>query len=407
MEVLADKKWSSFPSFVLMSKRSQQPESDSDNSTSSKRSKHVNNLKTCADAEIWNAITLNDFNVKALFQYIRSGGDINIANADGYGLLYLAARNESTEAMRMLLLQPGVSVEAVHGPNRELALHASATAGHVDAVELLLEHESPHHIRDALGHTPLTSCLFSQSIECLGLLLDAGADMQVKDEQGNTLLHLAAINGFAAAVDRLDKIPVDERNARGLSPLAVAIGLGHVETMHRLLARGANVNGITRLGNTILHHAVTWNRIEAVKAVVDAGGDVNVLNAMEETPLMLAVQQRKIDMVRYLMEHGANPCIVDNTNMPLMYAANHGYTEMCDLLITKDTSDFFIQSAAELSERVNQMNTNKLLLARLQERKQPAIEEDTDFSALLNMSDEEEEQEEEEPAQKDRQKDDS
>ncbi|KAJ8652772.1 hypothetical protein O0I10_011577 [Lichtheimia ornata] len=381
-----------------MSKRGQQPESDHDNATSSKRSKHATDrLTTCADAEIWNSITLDDFSVKALFQYIRSGGDVNIANADGYGLLYLAARNESTEAMRMLLLQPGVAVEAVHGPNRELALHASATAGHVDAVELLLEHGSPHHIRDALGHTPLTSCLFSQSIECLGLLLDAGADMHVKDEQGNTLLHLAAINGFAAAVDRLDKIPVDERNARGLSPLAVAIGLGHVETMQRLLARGADVNGTTRLGNTILHHAVTWNRIEAVKAVVDAGGNVNVLNAMEETPLMLAVQQRKIDMVRYLMDHGANPCVVDNTNMPLMYAANHGYTEMCDLLITSDTTDFFIQSAAELSERVNQINTNKLLLARLQERKQPtAIEEDTDFSALINMSDEDEEQQQQE-----------
>ncbi|KAI8148845.1 ankyrin repeat-containing domain protein [Fennellomyces sp. T-0311] len=354
-------------------------------------------LKAEPDAAIWKSLTLDSFDVKALYQYIRSKGDLSIANSEAYGILYLAARNESVEALRILLLQPTIDVNQVHGPHGELALHAAASTGQVDATELLIEHDSDINARDALGHTPLVNSLFSQSLGCLQLLLKAGAQLDIQDPQGNSLLHVAAINNFADGIDALLEhgLQVDHVNHRQLSPLAVAIGMGHTQVMKRLIKGKADVNSKTRFG-TVLHHAVTWNRIEAVHMLVTQGCDVNVLNTMDETPLLIAVQQRKIDMVRYLMQHGADPCQGDDgTNMPLLYAANHGYTEMCGLLITDNTSDFFIQSAADMSERASHVQTARFLRDKLQEREKKKPEEsiapssseilgEPDFNALIN-----------------------
>lgn len=389
-------------------KRSLEDEDESPNpkrrATSSSRP-----LRVDAEAEIWKSITLTELDIKALYQFIRSRGDVSIANAEGYGLLYLAAQNESTEALRILLLQPDIDVNQVHGPHRELALHAAANTGQFDAVELLVEHGSSVNAADTLGHTPLSNCLFSQSLPCLEFLLKHGADATVEDEQGNTLLHLAVINNFPDAIDRLVKqngLDINKCNQRGLSPLAVAIGLGHGESMRRLLTHGADVDSKTRFG-TVLHHAVTWNRMDAVQNLIQRGCQVNALNAMEETPLLVAVQQRKIDMVAYLVQHGADPCqSTGQANVPLLYAANHGYTEMCRLLLTPPTPSFFIQSAAEMSMRSGFPETAKFLLSKLEpadpstnddERtEQAAASEEpllaeNDFDALINtFSDDEE-----------------
>ncbi|KAI9275826.1 ankyrin repeat-containing domain protein [Phascolomyces articulosus] len=367
-----------------------------------------NALTIDPDATIWKSITLDAFDVKALYKHIRSKGSLDIANNDGYGFLYLAARNQSMEALRILLLQPTIDVNQVHGPDRELALHAAAAAGLVDATELLLEHESNVNARDALGHTPLTNSLFSRSIGCLQLLLKAGASLDIDDPKGSTLLHFAAINDFPEGVEELLKhdASVDAKNNRELSPLAVAIGMGHMDVVRKLIDGKADVNGKTRFG-TVLHHAVLWNRIGAVQYLVNHGCNVNTLNVMDETPLLVAVQQRKIDMVRYLIQNSADPCYPETEpglNVPLLYAANHGYTEMCGLLLTDSTKDYVIQQAIGMSERASQPHTAQFLQTKLNERIEkekpeesiaPSSSEilgESDFNALINTFSDDEDQ---------------
>ncbi|KAI8096259.1 ankyrin repeat-containing domain protein [Halteromyces radiatus] len=323
---------------------------------------------------LWKAITLTSLDMKALYQYIKTKGDLSETNEDGYGLVYLAARNNSMEALRLLLLTSELDVNTIHGPHKELALHAAASAGSFDAVELLLEHGSDVNLKDTLGHTPLSNSLFAKSLPCTQLLIDAGAALDTIDAQGNTLLHLAVSNQFSEVIPIFMErgVPVDQNNHRGLSPLAIAIGLGYGSIMTRLLEGGADVNGKTRFA-TVLHHAVTWNRMDALEALINGGAEINVTNTMEETPLLVAVQQRKIDMVRYLMEHGADPGYNNgnnntSTNTPLLYAANHGCTELCTLLVTPETSTYFMQIAADMSERASFTATANYIQSKINER---------------------------------------
>lgn len=332
------------------------------------------------ELEIWNSINLEELNIKTLYQFIKSAkNNVDITNKDGYSLLYLSAYNKSIEALRILLLQPDMEVNRLNGPHQELALHAACSKGLIDGVELLIENGSVLDAKDSLGHTPLTNAIFSNSLPCVQLLInnEGGADVSVTDAQGNTLLHLAATNDFAESIPLLiaKGVPVDQHNQRGLSPLAIAISFGYINTAYALIDGGADVNGRTRFA-TVLHHAVSWNRLEIVKKLVELNCNPNVVNILEETPLYLAVQQRKIDIVRYLIqEANADPCFTPNqfsnsTNLPLLYAANHGYTEMSQLLITPATSTFFIQTSADMSHRVGHIQTEKLLKEKLTNRLQ-------------------------------------
>ncbi|KAI7905221.1 ankyrin repeat-containing domain protein [Cokeromyces recurvatus] len=273
-----------------------------------------------------------------------------------------------------------MDVNFLNGPHHELALHAACAKGLYDAVELLIENGSLLDTKDSLGHTPLTNAIFARSLPCIELLINyngSPADVSVIDDQGNNLLHLAATNNFASAIPLLIKkgVPIDSHNQRWLSPLAVAISFGCLDAANALIEGGADVNGRTRFA-TVLHHAVTWNRLEVVKKLIELNCNVNVVNILEETPLYLAVQQRKIDIVRYLIEEGkADPCFTVNnlpntSNLPLLYAANHGYTEICRLLITQNTSTFFIQTSANMSRRAGYPLTEEFLNNILAERQQ-------------------------------------
>ncbi|RUS15162.1 ankyrin repeat-containing domain protein [Endogone sp. FLAS-F59071] len=358
---------------------------------------------------LWAAINLNAIDMKVLFSYMRSGSSINVCSPQGYGLLFLAARNKSMEALRLLMLQPDIKVSVRNGPHAESPLHAAAGANLVDAIELFLEHSAPVNAPNSEGHTPLYDATFSRALESMQMLLSADALPDSPDREGNTPLQIAASQDFLEGMKLLIEhgARVDHRNNSGLTPLANAINLCNLDAMHLLLQHGADVHARTRNGRTLLHHAVNWNRMEAVEALVAAGCEVNVSGATEEeTPIYMAVQQSKIDVVQFLLEHGADPCRTGSplsssagleqgivpredvesssdrirsaaaaaavivvaegeeekeegtksmatTNLPLLYAANHGYYELCALLVTERTPDYMLQHAWRLATRAN------------------------------------------------------
>ena len=62
------------------------------------------------------------------------------------------------------------------------------------------------------------------SLECVKLLLQNDANHNVKDEEGNNLLHLAALNSNNKILDYLAKnlqINIFERNSKGETPLNI------------------------------------------------------------------------------------------------------------------------------------------------------------------------------------------
>ncbi|WP_435971170.1 ankyrin repeat domain-containing protein [Streptomyces sp. Qhu_M48] len=78
--------------------------------------------------------------------------------------------------------------------------------------------------------------------DALAAYVDAGVPVNLTNEQGHTLVMLAAYHGHAAAVSALlaRGADVDRANDRGQTPLAGAVFKGEDEVVRALLAGGAN-----------------------------------------------------------------------------------------------------------------------------------------------------------------------
>jgi len=99
-------------------------------------------------------------------------------------------------------------------------------------------------------------------------------------------LHAAAKAGDVAGVKALlaSGTPPDGRDARGITPLGVAVGFNRGEVVAALLAGGAAVDGTDGRGNTPLHYAAGYGRAELVKALLAAGADPAAANDAGQTP---------------------------------------------------------------------------------------------------------------------------
>ena len=80
--------------------------------------------------------------------------------------------------------------------------------------------------REMHGYTPLMLAIAKgdENLECAKLLLREGADFSRKDEYGNTVLHIAALNGNNKVLDYLSKnlkINLFERNQKGETALNI------------------------------------------------------------------------------------------------------------------------------------------------------------------------------------------
>ncbi|KAJ6014857.1 ankyrin repeat-containing domain protein [Penicillium herquei] len=143
--------------------------------------------------------------------------------------------------------------------------------------------------KDKEGSTPLhyfiqlhANCGETKHFEnALRLLLEAGADPNIKDIEGKSALHLLAL----WSVDS--------------DPLSPSI-------LDLLLAHGAGINDVDKEGNTAFHiMAKNLRQIEAAKTLLGAGADPRAENAKGNTPFHELMQSgmlrfRARDLVRRL-----------------------------------------------------------------------------------------------------------
>lgn len=77
--------------------------------------------------------------------------------------------------------------------------------------------------------------------------------------------------------------------------------------------RGANVNARNDKGETPLVIATSLGFVEGVDLLVKLGATIDEANATGETPLIAAVHNRDVAMARVLIKAGANPRRNDNS----------------------------------------------------------------------------------------------
>ncbi|KAH0455590.1 hypothetical protein IEQ34_015622 [Dendrobium chrysotoxum] len=150
-------------------------------------------------------------------------------------------------------------------PLHLLPLAVAAKSGDVDALRVALDNHIGS-INDPIedGDTVLHLCCLYGSLSCVQLLVERGANSEVRDEEGAIPLHDACAGGYAEIVEFLI-------NSAGNSSL-----------VKRMLAT------TDAEGDTPLHHAARGEHLNVVQLLLSMGASPEEMNAYGKTPAELA-----------------------------------------------------------------------------------------------------------------------
>lgn len=169
----------------------------------------------------------------------------------------------------------------------------------------LLHYGASPDVLDNEGWYPLMKALFFGDQRAAILLIDHHANLNVRDEDGNTPLHLAVgYGGRDTLLPILIKAGADLNaiNHEGLTPLHMALkdSLFYPPAVRLLLEHGADKSVLTPSGDTLLHWAISnnpertlhepllWHKESAVRILLEMGVDPNRPNRVGITPLQKA-----------------------------------------------------------------------------------------------------------------------
>ena len=119
------------------------------------------------------------------------------------------------------------------------------------------------------GFTPLTKCsTFSHyNLEIAKVLLERGADVNIRDRDGKSVLHRCCYNNYPEILKLILKYNPDINIREGFNrtPLMIAAHYGHIEIAKKIIDCGANLYLEDRVGRTFLEYIGNKNNKDKLR----------------------------------------------------------------------------------------------------------------------------------------------
>lgn len=199
-------------------------------------------------------------------------------------------------------------------------LHQASTIGHPNCIKTLLNYghdinsentngcrfsckcfngyEQPDYHFDRWGGTPLHYAAKHGHYDCIKLLIDNGADVNVESNEN--------------------------------TPLQYALYYNHIECIIILIKNGADPNVTYGCGQTPLHYVSSNGNNEYIKLFLEKGADVNVTADYEGAPILSALRGHHDEAIKILLNNGADVNIKDcSGSIPLHIALESGCSDIC------------------------------------------------------------------------------
>ena len=239
-----------------------------------------------------------------------------------------------------VILDEAMDVNRTDGNGWTALIHA-ARAGHVSAIETLLDHSADHTM--AVPETGWTALHFAAAHghgSCVEYLLMEGADVNAQSLNGSTALMFAAELGFEECVQHIladAKVMVDLDDVLGRTALMRAAQSGQILCVTVLAAKGgAQLDIGDRQGYSALIYATLHCHVDCVDALLDFWATVDYRDYDDKTALMYAASYGYTACVEALLNRGSDVNARSRSDWTaLMYASKFGHLECISTLLKR------------------------------------------------------------------------
>ncbi|RDW66050.1 hypothetical protein BP6252_09685 [Coleophoma cylindrospora] len=252
----------------------------------------------------------------------------------------LMTRNHSVSKSSLLPLSPLTAqpTSLVSGRLKIFDVYCRNEADGLAVVKLLLEKGAEVDSKDNSGQTPMSWAAIKGYEAVVKLLLEKGAEVDSKDNNSQTSMSWAAINGNQAVVKLLLEkgAEVDSKDKNSQTPMSWAAMGGHEAVVKLLLEKGAEVDSKDKNGQTPMSWTARKGHGAVVKLLLEKGAEVDSKDNSGQTPMSWAAIKGYEAVVKVLLEKGAEVDSKDTDGMtPMSWAATKGYEAVVKLLLEK------------------------------------------------------------------------
>jgi len=220
-------------------------------------------------------------------------------------------------------------------------LFEAAQEGDLEQIKLLTSSGADVNVKNKRGDTLLSVSIIQGNKDIAEFLIARGADVNAKGRFSRTPLHWAVYKDSKDSSELLiaKGAHVDAVDYINDTALHYTARYGHKDIAKLLISKGANVNAKAKRAQTPLHKAAYSGHNDVVVLLVDNGADINARQSKGMTPLHMALKYRDPNTAIVLINKGADVKAKDrNGSTALHFAALRGYDKVARLLITKDAN---------------------------------------------------------------------
>jgi len=170
------------------------------------------------------------------------------------------------------------------------------------------------------------------------LVQDDPGLINLADETGHTPLHYAAASGQTDVAKFLISkgADVNALNTVNQSILLYAAYFSNAEIIDTLIASGARLNDQDIFGRSALHYAARQRSVDALMSLIDHKAELDIRDSMGETPLHFAIRWGYDDIAEMLIDGGADLKITTEDGRSYLHMASiKGYADAVKLLIER------------------------------------------------------------------------